>query len=120
MKAGTCVDNQITHPSEFDFFLVAHTSFKGTARPTHYHVIYDENKFKAETFQKLTHDLCYTFARSTTSVSLVPVAYYAHLVGNRVKAYCASGSETGSSVSGPAEAQLPALSHSLRSVAWYM
>lgn len=121
VKAGTVVDNDITHPVDFDFFLVAHTSFKGTARPTHYNVIYDDNKFKAEVLQKMTHDLCYTFARSTTSVSLVPVAYYAHLVGNRVKAYCGGGSDAGSqSGTGAPETLLPQLNAKLRECMWFI
>lgn len=120
VKAGTCVDHDITHPHEFDFFLVAHTSFKGTARPTHYHVIHDENAFRAEALQKMTHDLCYTFARSTTSVSLVPVAYYAHLVGNRVKAYCSGGSDSGSGMGANLEPALSPLHTNLRERMWYI
>lgn len=88
VKAGTLLDCTITHPVEFDFFLVAHAAIKGTARPTKYHVIHDEIAWKADDLHKLTNELCYTYARSTTAVSLVNVAYYAHLVGNRVRAYC--------------------------------
>ncbi|ORY81937.1 Piwi domain-domain-containing protein [Protomyces lactucae-debilis] len=127
VKAGTLVDSQITHPVDFDFFLTAHTSFKGTARPTHYQVIHDEAGFKAEQMHKLTHDLCYTFARSTTSVSLVPVTYYAHLVGNRVKAYCHGDSDVGSMRSSEPggqqesdEGKLPQLNAKLRETVWYI
>ncbi|KAH0463739.1 hypothetical protein IEQ34_006525 [Dendrobium chrysotoxum] len=84
---GTVVDTVITHPREFDFYLCSHWGMKGTSRPTHYHVLWDENKFKSDEFQKLIHDLCYTFVRCTKPVSLVPPAYYAHLAAYRGRLY---------------------------------
>ncbi|GKF15742.1 PAZ domain-containing protein, partial [Tanacetum coccineum] len=59
----------------------------GTSRPTHYHVLYDENKFTADGLQTLTNSLCYTYARCTRSVSNVPPAYYAHLAAFRARSY---------------------------------
>jgi hypothetical protein len=35
-------------------------SCQGTSRPTHYHVLYDENHFTADGLQSLTNNLCYT------------------------------------------------------------
>ncbi|GAO47878.1 hypothetical protein G7K_2074-t1 [Saitoella complicata NRRL Y-17804] len=98
---GTLVDRTVTHPSEFDFFLVAHTALQGTARPTHYHVIHDENKFSVNHFQTLVYNMSYVYARSTTSVSLVPVVYYAHLASARVRYHDTSSdySETETTVS---------------------
>ncbi|KAI5440923.1 argonaute 5 [Lathyrus oleraceus] len=77
---GTVVDTSICHPREFDFYLNSHAGIQGTSRPTHYHVLYDENKFTADQLQSLTNNLCYTYARCTRSVSIVPPAYYAHLL----------------------------------------
>ncbi|XP_039114723.1 LOW QUALITY PROTEIN: protein argonaute 7-like [Dioscorea cayenensis subsp. rotundata] len=84
---GTVVDTVITHPREFDFYLCSHWGVKGTSRPTHYHVLWDENRFKSDEIQKLIHNLCYTFARCTKPVSLVPPAYYAHLAAYRGRLY---------------------------------
>lgn len=124
VKPGTVIDNHITHPIDFDFFLVAHASPMGTARPTHYHVIHDENKFTAAQLQQLTHDMCYCYARATKAVSLIPVVYYAHLVGNRVKAYCGSGPGSGSSSIGSsstiARALLPGIDSKIRTAMWYV
>ncbi|KAF5183103.1 argonaute [Thalictrum thalictroides] len=84
---GTVVDSVVTHPKEFDFYLCSHWGMKGTSRPTHYHVLWDENQFSSDELQKVVHNLCYTFARCTKPVSLVPPAYYAHLAAYRGRLY---------------------------------
>lgn len=84
---GTVVDTKICHPSEFDFYLCSHSGIQGTSRPAHYHVLFDENGFSADALQTLTYNLCYTYARCTRSVSIVPPAYYAHLGAFRARYY---------------------------------
>ncbi|KAM7267366.1 hypothetical protein ACFE04_009532 [Oxalis oulophora] len=84
---GTVVDTSICHPIEFDFYLNSHAGIQGTSRPAHYHVLYDENQFTADAMQSLTNSLCYTYARCTRSVSIVPPAYYAHLAAFRARYY---------------------------------
>ncbi|KAL2536180.1 Protein argonaute 5 [Forsythia ovata] len=95
---GTVVDTKICHPSEFDFYLCSHAGIQGTSRPTHYHVLFDENRFTADALQLLTNSLCYTYARCTRSVSIVPPAYYAHLAAFRARYYVEGGelSDSGS------------------------
>ena len=44
IPAGTAVDVGITHPTEFDFYLCSHQGIQGTSRPTHYHVLWDDNR----------------------------------------------------------------------------
>lgn len=102
---GTVVDSKICHPTEFDFYLCSHAGIQGTSRPAHYHVLWDENKFSADALQSLTNNLCYTYARCTRSVSIVPPAYYAHLAAFRARFYMEpetsdSGSMTSSAVGG--------------------
>ncbi|XP_059627107.1 protein argonaute MEL1-like isoform X2 [Cornus florida] len=84
---GTVVERVICHPTEFDFYLCSHAGIQGTSRPTHYHVLYDENQFTADGLQTLTNNLCYTYARCTRSVSVVPPAYYARLAAIRAHYY---------------------------------
>ncbi|GLJ44154.1 hypothetical protein SUGI_0921230 [Cryptomeria japonica] len=84
---GTVVDTKICHPNEFDFYLCSHAGIQGTSRPAHYHVLWDENNFTADGMQSLTNNLCYTYARCTRSVSIVPPAYYAHLAAFRARYY---------------------------------
>ncbi|KAI3899313.1 hypothetical protein MKW92_024334 [Papaver armeniacum] len=93
---GTVVDTMICHPTEFDFYLCSHAGIQGTSRPTHYHVLYDENKFSADGLQVLTNNLCYTYARCTRSVSVVPPAYYAHLGAFRARYYIEGDASEGS------------------------
>ncbi|CAB4404415.1 unnamed protein product [Rhizophagus irregularis] len=97
---GTVVEEGITHPFEFDFYLLSHPGLLGTSRPTHYHVLYDKNGFDANSLQTLSYNLCYLYVRCTRAVSLVPPVYYAHLVTNRAKlhAYKESNGEITSKV----------------------
>lgn len=85
IPAGTTVDVGITHPSEFDFFLCSHAGVQGTSRPSHYHVLWDDNGFTADDLQCLTYQLCHTYVRCTRSVSYPAPAYYAHLVAFRAR-----------------------------------
>ncbi|GAB4842677.1 argonaute 1B [Ancistrocladus abbreviatus] len=102
---GTVVDSKICHPTEFDFYLCSHAGIKGTSRPAHYHVLWDENNFSADDLQSLTNNLCYTYARCTRSVSIVPPAYYAHLAAFRARFYTEpETSDSGSMTSGAAAA----------------
>nr|CAG8488117.1 7207_t:CDS:10 [Entrophospora candida] len=82
---GTVIERGITHPIEFDFYLQSQAGLQGTSRPTHYHVLYNENNLRADQIQTLSYNLCYLYARCTRSVSLVPPVYYAHLVCNRAR-----------------------------------
>ncbi|KAI8610686.1 Piwi domain-containing protein [Chytriomyces sp. MP71] len=88
--AGTVVDSGVTHPFEFDFYLTSHPGMQGTSKAAHYHVLYDNNNFDADTLQEITYRLCYNFARSTRAVSIVPPAYYAHLVAARARCYASA------------------------------
>lgn len=120
---GTVVDTKICHPTEFDFYLNSHAGIQGTSRPTHYHVLYDENKFTADAMQMLTNNLCYTYARCTRSVSIVPPAYYAHLAAFRARYYMeGDSSDSGSTSSGGGNVEiqrLPSIKENVKDVMFY-
>ncbi|CAH9097364.1 unnamed protein product [Cuscuta epithymum] len=128
---GTVVDRKICHPTEFDFYLCSHAGIQGTSRPAHYHVLYDENKFTADGLQNLTNSLCYTYARCTRSVSIVPPAYYAHLAAFRARYYIEGEySDSGSTGQGGGGGQatreksadvraLPAIKDNVKAVMFY-
>ncbi|KAF8963810.1 argonaute-like protein [Flammula alnicola] len=83
--AGTVVDTDITHPTEFDFILQSHAGLLGTSRPAHYSVLHDEIGFGADALQALSFALCHVYARSTRSVSIPAPVYYADIVCSRSK-----------------------------------
>ncbi|KAL7189604.1 hypothetical protein ACSBR1_039284 [Camellia fascicularis] len=122
---GTVVDTKICHPTEFDFYLCSHAGIQGTSRPAHYHVLWDENNFSADEIQSLTNNLCYTYARCTRSVSLVPPAYYAHLAAYRARFYLEPHVHENASmratrtVNGPCIRPLPALKEKVKNVMFY-
>ncbi|EGT49576.1 hypothetical protein CAEBREN_20222 [Caenorhabditis brenneri] len=82
---GTIVDVGITHPTEFDFYLCSHAGIQGTSRPSHYHVLWDDNDLTADELQQMTYQMCHTYVRCTRSVSIPAPAYYAHLVAMRAR-----------------------------------
>jgi len=82
---GTLVETAVTHPYENDFFLCSHSAIKGTARPTHYHVLMNEPKLPNEQLQTMIYEHCYQYIRSTTPVSLFPAVYYADIAAMRAK-----------------------------------
>ncbi|KAL7275850.1 Protein argonaute [Rhizina undulata] len=125
---GTLVERDITHPTEYDFFLNSHNAIQGTARPVHYHVIHDENRMPVDLFQALVYNTCYTYIRASNSVSLIPAAYYAHLASARARAHELIGDDTqtlGTSTSGsehpPTEVpEIRQLHDGLRNTMWYV
>ncbi|KAI0796707.1 argonaute-like protein [Abortiporus biennis] len=84
-RAGTVVDSDIVHPTEFDFYLQSHAGLLGTSRPAHYNILHDENNFTPDNLQALSFALCHVYARSTRSVSIPAPVYYADIVCSRAK-----------------------------------
>uniref|UniRef100_A0A8C7ZE26 Argonaute RISC catalytic component 3b n=1 Tax=Oryzias sinensis TaxID=183150 RepID=A0A8C7ZE26_9TELE len=110
IPAGTTVDTDITHPYEFDFYLCSHAGIQGTSRPSHYHILWDDNCFTADEFQLLTYQLCHTYVRCTRSVSIPAPAYYAHLVAFRARYHLVDkehDSAEGSHISGQSNGRDP-------------
>ncbi|TFK69578.1 argonaute-like protein [Pluteus cervinus] len=97
--AGTVIDRGIGHPTEFDYYLLSHGALLGTSRPSHYSVLYDENRFTADSIHALSFALCHVYARATRSVSIPAPVYYADIVCARAKIHfdpsSVEASETG-------------------------
>ncbi|KAH9367008.1 hypothetical protein HPB48_000052 [Haemaphysalis longicornis] len=103
---GTVVDSVVTHPREKGFFLCSHFGIQGTSRPARYVVLHDESHLELDTWQKLSYQLCHTYARCPRSVSIPTPVYYAHLAAFRAKEHIASAcwSRGGASIHGYNEA----------------
>ena len=86
-RPGTWVSDRITYGEGNDFFLYSHQAIQGTARPTHYVILHNEEKHELKTIAQMTHQLCYLFGRATRSVSVCPAAYYADLACDRARHY---------------------------------
>ncbi|KIV95896.1 hypothetical protein PV10_03497 [Exophiala mesophila] len=86
-RPGTWVSDRITYGEGNDFFLYSHQAIQGTARPTHYVILHNEEKHGLRTIAQMTHQLCYLFGRATRSVSVCPAAYYADLACDRARHY---------------------------------
>ena len=60
---------------------------QGTARPSHYYVLADDNGFTADDMSLMTYYLCHLYQRCTSSVSIPAPVYYAHLAAFRAKVH---------------------------------
>lgn len=106
VPAGTVVDNTITSPHLYDFYLNSHAGIQGTNKPAKYTVLKDDNKMPPDMLYRLTYALCHVYARCTRSVSNPAPTYYAKLATERARAHLNSGtwdSENSSSASSEAE-----------------
>uniref|UniRef100_A0A336MFC3 CSON014098 protein n=1 Tax=Culicoides sonorensis TaxID=179676 RepID=A0A336MFC3_CULSO len=78
-NAGTVVDDVITLPERYDFFLVSQSVTQGSASPTSYNVIYDSSKvLTPDRLQMLTYKLCHVYYNWTGTVRVPAVCQYAH------------------------------------------
>ncbi|KAJ7774161.1 argonaute-like protein [Mycena maculata] len=83
--SGTIIDRDVVHPTEFDFYLHSHGhgGVRGTSRPGHYSVLYDDNNLTPDSVEALSFALCHVYACSTRAVSIPAPVYYADRVCSR-------------------------------------
>jgi len=84
---GTIVDNTITLPERYDFFLVAQQARKDqTVSPTAFNVLHDDIKKSPAEVQSLTFQQCHAYFNWSGTVAVPAVCQYAHklayLTGN--------------------------------------
>jgi aubergine-like protein len=75
---GTVVDDIITKPMWYDFFIVSQSVNQGTVAPTHYHVLRDTNKFSVNIMQRLTYKLCHLYYNWPGTIRVPAPCQYAH------------------------------------------
>lgn len=78
-SAGTIVDKFITHKSLYDFYIVSQFVNQGSATPSHYVVLEDENEYSADFLQRLTYKLCFMYWNWPGTVRVPAPCQYAHV-----------------------------------------
>lgn len=69
---GTVIDSTVIDHSGFHFHLFSQYGSIGTSKSTQYHVRCDKHGFTSDHIQQLIYSVCFTFARCTKPVSLIP------------------------------------------------
>jgi len=76
--SGTIVDDVITLPERYDFFLVSQCVRLGTVNPTSYNVILDQSGFEPDQLQRLTYKLTHLYFNYPGTVRVPAPCQYAH------------------------------------------
>ncbi|KAH7977988.1 hypothetical protein HPB49_004122 [Dermacentor silvarum] len=58
---GTVIDNNVTRPERYDFYLISQSVRQGTVAPTHFNVIHDTTMLKPEHMQRLSYKLTHLY-----------------------------------------------------------
>ena len=74
---GTIVDDVITLPSRYDFYLISQSVRQGTVSPTSYYVIYDTLGLNADKVQILTYKMCHIYYNWSGTTRVPAVVQYA-------------------------------------------
>ncbi|XP_075215881.1 piwi-like protein Siwi [Lycorma delicatula] len=86
--AGTVVDDCITHPEKYDFFLVSQSVRQGSVSPTGYNVVYDTSGLTPDKMQRLSYKMTHMYYNWSGTVRVPAPCQYAHklafLVGQNI------------------------------------
>ncbi|KAL7288194.1 piwi-like protein Siwi [Trichogramma pretiosum] len=77
-QPGTIVDDVITSPLKFDFFLVSQNVRQGTVSPTAYNIIHNSGNLSANALQKITYKFCHMYFNFSGTVRVPAPCQYAH------------------------------------------
>jgi aubergine-like protein len=75
---GTVLDNTVTLPERYEFFLVSQTVRQGTVSPTNYHVVHDDCGLSADQLQIMAYKLCHLYFNWSGTVAVPAPCQYAH------------------------------------------
>jgi len=87
---GTVVDDVVTMPERYDFYLVSQTVRQGTVAPTCYNVVHSNIRLTPDQIQKLTYKMCHLYYNWSGTTRVPAVCQYAKklatLVGTNLHA----------------------------------
>ncbi|CAJ0578908.1 unnamed protein product, partial [Mesorhabditis spiculigera] len=75
---GTVVDNYITRPERYDFYMVPQAANHGTVAAVHYSIIHDDTGYDADRHHKLAFKLCHLYYIWQGTVRVPAPCQYAH------------------------------------------
>ncbi|XP_015112810.1 piwi-like protein Siwi [Diachasma alloeum] len=75
---GTVVDDVVTNPMKYDFFLISQGVKQGTVAPTSYSVIYDTLSLNPDKIQLLTYKMTHMYFNCSTTMRLPAPVQFAH------------------------------------------
>lgn len=75
---GTVVDDVITSPIKYDFFIVSQKVRQGTITPTSYSIIFDNLGLDADKIQRMSYKLTHMYFNCSTTVRVPAPCHYAH------------------------------------------
>lgn len=85
---GTVVDDVITLPERYDFYLVSQSCKQGTVSPTSYNVIHDNMGLSTDKMQMLAYKMTHLYYNWSGTLRVPAVCQYAHklafLVGESI------------------------------------
>jgi len=76
--SGTVVDDVVTLPERYDFFVVSQSVRQGTVNPTSYNVVKDTSGLRPQHLQGLTYKLTHLYYNWPGTVRVPAVCQYAH------------------------------------------
>ncbi|XP_030029276.2 piwi-like protein Siwi [Manduca sexta] len=77
-RPGTVIDDVVTLPERYDFYLVSQNVREGTIAPTSYNVIEDTTGLHPDRIQRLTYKLTHMYFNCSSQVRVPSVCQYAH------------------------------------------
>lgn len=92
---GTIVDDVITAPERYDFFLVSQSVRQGTVSPTSYNVIYDTLQLPPDKMQILTYKMTHLYYNWSGTTRVPAVCQYAHKLAQLVGEHIHQAPNTG-------------------------
>lgn len=75
---GTIIDDLVTKPEWYDFFLVSQSVRQGTVTPTHYNVVWDTSGLQPDHMQRLTYKMCHLYYNWPGTIRVPAPCQYAH------------------------------------------
>jgi len=75
---GTVVDDVITRPERYDFYLVPQCVRQGTVTPVSYNVIFDESGLSPTNMQRLAYKLCHMYFNWQGTIRVPAPCQFAH------------------------------------------